>query len=82
MSKYQQEWKKVLQQQIEFKDWKIRTSGGDILIRVPQITDMKLLEDRFPGLILSLLPLIEAPKSSLKFYIGQSAQSDFIYTLI
>lgn len=81
MSKYQQEIKKALTQQQEFKAWKIRTSGGDILIKVPEDTDMAVLEQKFPMLIAAFLPFIETEKSSFKFYVGRSGQADFIYTL-
>lgn len=81
MSKYQQEWKQKLQSDPEFKDWKIRTSGGDLLILVPEETDMDLLKLQFSDLISPLAPLIRSPRSTIKFYVGNSDQADFIFTL-
>ncbi|WP_316818779.1 hypothetical protein [Pedobacter nyackensis] len=81
MSKYQQEWKLMLQKNEEFEQWKIRTSGGDILIRVPEETDMDILKVQFSDLISPIAPLIKSPKSTLKFYVGNSDEVDFIFTL-
>lgn len=81
MSKYQQEWKKLLQTEEAFKDWKIRSSGGDLLIRVPEDTEMEVLKMQFLDLIGPYAPLIQSPKTSLKFYVGNTAESDFIFTL-
>lgn len=81
MSKYQQEWKQKLQGDPEFNDWKIRTSGGDLLILVPEETDMDLLKMQFADLISPLAPLIKSPKSTIKFYVGNSDKADFIFTL-
>lgn len=81
MSKYQQEWKQKLQSNPEFNDWKIRTSGGDLLILVPEETDMDLLKLQFADLISPLAPLIRSPRSTIKFYVGNSDQADFIFTL-
>jgi len=81
MGKYQQEWKQLLQSNTEFKDWKIRASGGDLLLRVPEETDMDLLKMQFSDLISPLAPLIKAPATTLKFYVGSSDQADFIFTL-
>lgn len=81
MSKYQQEWKKVLKQGKLLKGAKIRTSGGDVIVRVPEDTDMIELEERFPKIIAELAPNVISPKSTLKFYVGDNEQADFIYTL-
>ncbi|MBC8985053.1 hypothetical protein H9X96_04615 [Pedobacter sp. N36a] len=81
MSKYQQEWKKMLQTEEAFKDWKIRSSGGDLLIRVPEDTDMDVLKMQFSDLIGPYAPLLKSPKTTIKFYVGNSAASDFIFTL-
>lgn len=81
MSKYQQEWKQMLQKNEEFAEWKIRTSGGDLLIRVPEETDMDLLKVQFSDLISSIAPLIRSAKTTLKFYVGNSDEADFIFTL-
>jgi len=81
MSKYQQEWKKMLQHDPEFRNWKIRASGGDLLIRVPEDTDMDLLKLQFSDLISAIAPIIKSPATKLKFYIGHSDEVDFIFTL-
>ncbi|MBE9600849.1 hypothetical protein [Pedobacter sp. MC2016-24] len=81
MSKYQQEWKRMLQQNPEFKDWKIRSSGGDLLIRVPEDTDMDLLQLQFSDLISATAPIIKSPVAKLKFYVGNSDEADFVFTL-
>jgi hypothetical protein len=81
MSRYQQEWKQMLQKSEAFEDWKIRKSGGDLLIRVPEETDMDLLKIQFSDTIASIAPLIKSPKTTLKFYVGNSDEADFIFTL-
>ncbi|WP_442587524.1 hypothetical protein ACSBL2_15875 [Pedobacter sp. AW31-3R] len=81
MGKYQQEWKQTMQGNPEFEGWKIRASGGDLLIVVPEETDMDLLKIQFSSLISPIAPLIKSPKARLKFYVGNSDQADFIFTL-
>lgn len=81
MSKYQQEWKQMLQKDEEFKEWKIRSSGGDLLIRVPEDTDMDLLKIQFSAIIAPIAPLIKSPKATLKLYVGNTDEADFIFTL-
>jgi|GEM_PF-1956637 len=81
MGKYQQEWKQMLQKNEAFEDWKIRKSGGDLLIRVPEETDMDILKVQFSDLISPIAPLIKSPKATLKFYVGNSDEADFIFTL-
>lgn len=81
MSKYQQEWKQMLQKDEEFKEWKIRSSGGDLLIRVPDDTDMDLLKIQFSAIIAPIAPLIKSPKTTIKFYVGNTEEADFIFTL-
>ncbi len=81
MGSYQQEWKEKLQKDEAFADWKIRSSGGDLLIRVPEETDMDLLKVQFADLISPIAPLVKSPKTTLKFYVGNSAEADFIFTL-
>ncbi|WEK18580.1 MAG: hypothetical protein P0Y49_17460 [Candidatus Pedobacter colombiensis] len=81
MGKYQQEWKQMLQKEEEFGAWKIKSSGGDLLIRVPEETDMDMLKVQFSDLISPIAPLIKSPKTTLKFYVGNSDEADFIFTL-
>lgn len=81
MGKYQQEWKQLMQSNPELNDWKIRASGGDLLIRVPEDTDMDLLKMQFSDLISAVAPLVKSTQSTLKFYVGNSDQADFIFTL-
>lgn len=81
MSKYQEEWKQMLQKSEAFEDWKIRKSGGDLLIIVPEETDMDLLKMQFSDTIASIAPLIKSSKTTLKFYVGNSDEADFIFTL-
>ncbi|MCX2452598.1 hypothetical protein OQX61_15075 [Pedobacter sp. PLR] len=81
MSKYQQEWKALLQKEKTFKGWKIRSSGGDLLIRVPEDTDMDVLKMQFSDIIGPFAPLLKSPKNTLKFYVGNSDEFDFIFTL-
>jgi hypothetical protein len=81
MGKYQQEWKQMLQKDEAFGDWKVRSSGGDLLIRVPEETDMDMLKAQFSDLISPIAPLIKSPKTTLKFYVGNSDEADFIFTL-
>lgn len=81
MGKYQQEWKQMLQQDEAFEDWKIRTSGGDLLIRVPEETDMDVLKMQFADTISHVAPLVKSAKTTLKFFVGNSAETAFIFTL-
>lgn len=81
MGKYQQEWKSLLQKEEAFQDWQVRSSGGDLLIRVPEDTDMDLLKMQFSDLIGPMAPLIKSPKTILKFYVGNTNEADFIFTL-
>lgn len=81
MSKYQQEWKQMLQKSENFKDWKIRASGSDLLVRVPEETDMDVLKVQFADIISPIAPLIKSPKTTLKFFVGNTAEADFIFTL-
>ncbi|HKG08540.1 MAG TPA: hypothetical protein VKB19_18875 [Pedobacter sp.] len=81
MGKYQQEWKEMLQTHDEFKDWQIRASGGDLLIRVPEDTDMDMLKNQFSDVLAPISPLIKSPKNTLKFYVGSSDEADFVFTL-
>jgi hypothetical protein len=78
MGKYQQEWKQKLQSDEMFNDWKIRASGGDLLIRVPEDTDMDVLKIQFSEIISPFAPLT---RTTLKFYVGNSEETDFIFTL-
>jgi len=80
MSKYQQEWKKAIQKHIKLK-WKVKTSGGDIMIRVPAETDMEKLESNFPELMAPIAPTILSPKTRLTMYVGNSDQADFKFIL-
>lgn len=80
MSKYQQEWKKALQRVIKLK-WKVKTSGGDIIIRVPADTDMEELEKEFADLIAPITPTILSSKTHLTMYVGNSDQADFKFKL-
>ncbi|EDM34837.1 hypothetical protein PBAL39_03035 [Pedobacter sp. BAL39] len=77
MSKYQQEWKKALKKDLNTKKWKVKTSGGDILIRVAEETDMEEFEQRFPELIAPIYPTILSPKVPFMMYVGNSEQADF-----
>lgn len=81
MGKYQLEWMQMLQDHEDFKDWSIRASGGDLLIRVPEETDIDLLKVQFSDTISSVAPLVKAPPTTLKFYVGSSDEADFVFTL-
>lgn len=81
MGKYQQEWKQALQNDEAFSDWRIRTSGSGLLIRVPEDTDMDVLKLQFSDIISPVAPLIKSPKTTLKFYVGNSDEADFVFTL-
>jgi hypothetical protein len=81
MGKYQQEWKQRLQSDEAFKDWKVRASGSDLLIRVPEDTDMGVLKIQFSEIISPVAPLIKSPRTALRFYVGNSDETDFIFTL-
>jgi len=79
MNAYQQKWLEVLKA-ANLKHWEITEQGDDILITMPNITDLKLIRDNLPEVIASLSLDIEVPKERLKF-IFHNNHENFEYTL-
>jgi len=79
MNTYQQKWIEILQA-ATLKDWEITPQGDDILIVMPNVTDLKLVRDNLPEVIGSLSLDIDEPKQRLKFIIHNNHEN-FEYTL-
>ena len=79
MNIYQQKWVQVLKA-ANLKNWEITEQGDDILITMPNVTDLKLIRDNVPQVIGALSLDIDAPKERLKF-IFHNNHENFEYTL-
>jgi len=79
MNTYQQKWIEVLQA-ATLKDWEITPQGDDILITMPNVTDLKLVRDNLPEVLGALSLDIHEPKQRLRFYI-HNHHENFEYTL-
>jgi hypothetical protein len=79
MNTYQQKWIEVLKA-ANLKHWEIMPQGDDILITMPNVTDLKLIRDNLPEVIASLSLDIDEHKERLKF-IFHNNHENFEYTL-
>lgn len=79
MNTYQQKWIEVLKA-ANLKHWEITPQGDDILITMPNVTDLKLIRDNLPEVIASLSLDIDEHKERLKF-IFHNNHENFEYTL-
>jgi hypothetical protein len=66
MNAYQQKWIDVLTA-ANLKDWKIEPLGDDIVVEMPNITDLKLIRDRVPEVVAAFSLDNNEPKERLKF---------------
>ncbi len=79
MNPYQQKWLEVLKA-ANIKNWEITSQGDNILVTMPNVTDLKLIRDNLPEVIAALSLDIEIPKARLKF-IFHNNHENFEYTL-
>ncbi|OCX52088.1 hypothetical protein BEL04_11345 [Mucilaginibacter sp. PPCGB 2223] len=79
MNNYQQKWIEVLKA-ANLKGWEITEQDDDILIMMPNITDLKLVRDNLPEVIAALSLDIDEPKERVKF-IFHNNHENFEYTL-
>ena len=79
MNTYQQKWIDVLKG-ANLKDWKIEPVDNDILVEMPQVTDLKVIRDRLPEVIAAFSLDNHEPKERLKFII-HNGYEQFDYLL-
>lgn len=79
MNAYQEKWLQILRS-ASLPGWQISELGDDILIRMPHVTDLKLIRDNLPQVIASLSLDIDIPKERLKFLI-ENGYEKFEYVL-
>ncbi|WP_448702093.1 hypothetical protein ACFGVR_07340 [Mucilaginibacter sp. AW1-3] len=79
MNNYQHKWIEVLKA-ANLKHWEITPQGDDILIMMPNITDLKLIRDNVPEVLGALSLDISEPRERLKF-IFHNNYENFEYTL-
>jgi hypothetical protein len=79
MNAYQQRWLEILKS-ANLKDWEIEAQGEDIVVNMPNITDLKLIRDNLPQTIALLSLDIDTPKERLKFKFNNNHEH-FEYVL-
>jgi hypothetical protein len=79
MNSYQQKWIDVLNA-ANLKDWKIEPVENDILVEMPEVTDLKVIRDRLPEVIAAFSLDNHEPKERLKF-IFKNGPEYFEYIL-
>lgn len=79
MNAYQQKWIDVLNN-AHIKDWKIEAIGEDIVVQMPNVTDLKLIRDNLPATIAAISLDIDVPHERLKF-IFQNGYENFEYVI-
>ena len=79
MNAYQQKWLQVLKA-ANLKQWEITAQDDDILITMPNITDLKLIRDNLPETLALMSLDIEIPKERLKFMV-HNGYEQFDYLL-
>ena len=79
MNVYQQKWIDVLNA-AGLHDWKITALGDDVLVEMPQITDLKVVRDNLPEVLGALSLDIDTPKERLQF-IFKNGYEQFEYVL-
>jgi hypothetical protein len=81
MNTYQQKWLQVLKAaNLNLRHWEVTEQGDDILITMPNVTDLKLIRDNLPEVIGALSLDIDTPPERLKF-IFHNNHENFEYTL-
>ncbi|HWD87797.1 MAG TPA: hypothetical protein VG367_06690 [Mucilaginibacter sp.] len=73
MNTYQQKWIDVLKA-ANLKDWKIEPLDKDIVVEMPDVTDLKLIRDRVPEVIAGFSLDNHEPKERLKFIFKNNAE--------
>lgn len=79
MNTYQHKWIEVLKA-ANPRGWEITEQDDDILIVMPNVTDLKLIRDNLPEVIGALSLDIDEPRQRLKFIIHNNHEN-FEYTL-
>lgn len=79
MNTYQQKWVEVLKA-ANLRDWDIEPIGNDISVKMPDVTDLKLVRDNLPEVLGSLSLDIDEPKERLQF-IFRNGYEKFEYIL-
>jgi hypothetical protein len=79
MNAYQQKWIDILRA-ANLKDWEINALDNDILIEMPNITDLKLIRDNLPGVLAAASLDNNEPQERLKF-IFRNGHENFEYIL-
>ena len=79
MNNYQQKWIEVLKA-ANLRGWEITEQDDDILITMPNVTDLKLIRDNLPEVIGALSLDIDAAPERLKFILHNNHEN-FEYTL-
>lgn len=73
MNAYQQKWIDVLKA-ANLKDWQIEPLGDDILVTMPNVTDLKLTRDNLPEVIAAFSLDNNEPRERLKFIFKNDAE--------
>ena len=79
MNAYQQKWIELLKA-ANLHGWEIEPTGNDISVKMPDVTDLKLIRDNLPEVLGSLSLDIEEPKERLQF-IFMNGHEKFEYIL-
>ena len=79
MNPYQEKWIEMLKA-ANLRDWKIEPLGENILVEMPDVTDLKLVRDNLPMVIGSLSLDIRGPKERLQF-VFRNGRENFEYVL-
>ena len=79
MNAYQQKWIELLKA-ASLHDWKIEPVDEDILVEMPNLTDLKLVRDNLPEVIGTLSLDVDVPKERLQF-IFRNGYENFEYIL-
>jgi hypothetical protein len=79
MNPYQEKWIEMLKA-ANLRDWKIEPLGENILVEMPDVTDLKLVRDNLPMVIGSLSLDIHEPKERLQF-VFRNGRENFEYVL-
>lgn len=79
MNAYQQKWIELLKA-ANLHGWEIEPVGNDIAVKMPGVTDLKLLRDNLPEVLGSLSLDIDEPKERLQF-IFRNGHEKFEYIL-
>ncbi len=79
MNAYQEKWLSVLKS-ANLKNWEIEPQGDNILVKMPHITDLKVIRDNLPEIVAALSLDIEIPKQRVEF-IFENGYEKFEYVI-